>query len=57
MREVPGFPAVRIGRHVYVDLDQWAQFKKNGGRVLAGGWRKQAPTSGPVAQTELQAAV
>jgi hypothetical protein len=40
-REVPGFPVVRIGRRIYIDMNRWRLFKKNGGAALPGGWRRQ----------------
>jgi hypothetical protein len=50
-REVPAFPVVRIGRRLFIDLERWAEFKRAGGAVLAGGWRRQAPGGGgPAAQ-------
>ncbi len=37
VRNVPGFPVVRVGRRVYIDLDEWERFKASGGQALAGG--------------------
>jgi len=35
-------PTVRIGRRLFVDMDQWALYKAAGGRALPGGWRREA---------------
>ena len=36
-------PHVRLGRRIYIDPIQWEEFKRNGGKGLAGGWRREAP--------------
>jgi hypothetical protein len=36
-------PVVRIGRRLFIDMDQWASYKRTGGRALPGGWKRQAP--------------
>ena len=36
-------PVVRLGRRLYIDPEQWAEFRRNGGKGLAGGWRREAP--------------
>ncbi len=41
IRTVPGFPSVRLGRRVFIDVGRWEEFKRSGGRSLAGGWRRQ----------------
>ena len=41
IRQISGFPAVRIGRRVFIDMEQWQEFRKSGGRALAGGWRRE----------------
>ena len=41
VREVPGFPSVRIGRRVFIDMERWQEFKRNGGAALPGGWRRE----------------
>ena len=40
-RTVPGFPVVRLGRRVLIDLAGWQEFKRRGGQALPGGWRKE----------------
>jgi hypothetical protein len=40
-RSVPGFPAVRLGRRVFIDAARWAEFKSKGGSAFAGGWKKE----------------
>jgi hypothetical protein len=52
VREVPGFPVVRLGRRLFIDLERWAEFKRAGGAALAGGWRREAPSGGPGTQPE-----
>lgn len=39
IRNVAGFPTVRIGRRIYIDMDRWAAFKASGGAALPGIWR------------------
>lgn len=41
IKTVPGFPVVKIGRRVFIDLDRWRQFKAAGGKALTGGWRRE----------------
>lgn len=38
-------PVVRIGRRLFIDIDQWEAFKAAGGRALPGGWRREAPAA------------
>jgi putative molybdopterin biosynthesis protein len=33
-------PTVRLGRQIRIDPDQLTDFISNGGRALAGGWRR-----------------
>ncbi|MBE0660684.1 MAG: DNA-binding protein [Bryobacteraceae bacterium] len=34
-------PSVRIGRRVFIDVDELEAFAKNGGKALPGGWRRE----------------
>ena len=41
-RSIPKFPAVRIGRRLFIDIARWEEFKRTGGASFAGGWRKES---------------
>jgi hypothetical protein len=41
-RNVPGFPAVKCGRKLFIDVGKWKEFIDRGGAALAGGWRREA---------------
>jgi putative molybdopterin biosynthesis protein len=38
-------PVVRIGRQIRIDPEQLSDFISNGGRALAGGWRRENQTA------------
>ncbi|MFB3778799.1 MAG: hypothetical protein ACE141_14370 [Bryobacteraceae bacterium] len=40
-RQIQGFPIVRVGRRVFIDLERWREFKRAGGQALPGGWRRE----------------
>lgn len=42
VREIRGFPVVRVGRRLFIDVERWREFRQSGGQALPGGWKREA---------------
>jgi hypothetical protein len=39
---IPPGVVVRLGRRIFIDVNEWEKFKRSGGKSLPGGWRRDA---------------